>query len=262
MINFNHIKTVFSFFYKAGMRAKRTKLLFILAGIPTLIFGIVWIVTLLNPDASYPSSLFEQIGGGYFFQMYIQLLALFYGSSVISDEIEGKTLVYLTTSPASRPSILCGKFLANFAITSVIITAGLLASFLLANLPHVLHVDYLVLFAKFLGVALLAAFTYSALFIFLGTIMNRSVLMGLFIIFGWENIVYYMPGSTQNFTVVHYVKSLLPLNLTGSKGFLAVNLSASSELESILFLLLAGIFFIGLATVIFYTKEYTLSENE
>ena len=66
-----------------------------------------------------------------------------------------------------------------------------------------------------LGVLALGLLAYLAFFTFVGTFLKKSVLFGLFFSFGWENVVQYFPGSTQKFTVVHYLKSLLPYRPMG-----------------------------------------------
>ena len=92
MLNNFDIKTVFSFFLKTGMRAKRTKLFFFFSFIPVIIFIIIRIVSLVNPQTDIPvSRLFSQIASTFYFQIFIQILVLFYGSSVLNDEIENKT---------------------------------------------------------------------------------------------------------------------------------------------------------------------------
>ena len=262
MINGYDIKTLFFFFFKAGIRAKRARLFFIVSLIPTVIFIIVRIVALLNPGKSYPlSALFFQIGGIFYFQMFIQFLCLFYGSSVLNDEVDNKTLVYLTTSPISKASIITSKFMAHTLISAIIIISGLLVSFIISNFSNLLKPVYLGRLGLFLGVALMAVLAYSSFFTFLGTFLKKSILVGLFFIFGWEAIVQFLPGATQKLTISHYIKSLLPERFSGAQSFLAFRLQPSSPTEAIITLLFLTLLFLTFSIFIFYKKEFTLSDQ-
>ncbi len=90
--------------------------------------------------------------------------------------------------------------------------------------------------------------------------MKKSVLVGLFFVFGWESVVQYFPGVTQKFTIIHWIKSLLPVP-PGEGGFLIFQLQPSPVPESVIVLLTAGLLFLLLAVFIFERKEYILSDN-
>ena len=262
MINGYDIKTLFLFFFKSGIRAKRAKLFFIVSMIPSVIFIIVRIVSLFKPGSHYPfSSLFLQIGGVFYFQMYIQFLCLFYGSSVLTDEVDNKTLVYLTTSPVSRASIIVSKFMAHTLISAIIIIFGLLISFVISNFSNLLNVVYLGRLGVFLGAALLAVLAYGSLFTLLGTFMKKSILVGLFLVFGWEAIAQFLHGATQKLTIIHYIKSLLPARLSSVRSFLVFRLQPSSSTEAIITLLFITLLFLTVSIFIFYKKEFTLSDQ-
>jgi ABC-type transport system involved in multi-copper enzyme maturation permease subunit len=116
--------------------------------------------------------------------------------------------------------------------------------------------------AIFTGVALLSVITYSSLFTLLGTLLKKSILLGLFFILGWESIVQFFPGTTQKLTVTHYIKSLLPVQLSGTDSILAFQLQPSPVSESIITLLLLTVVFLAASIFIFYKKEYVLSDIE
>lgn len=262
MLNGYDIKTVFSFFFKAGIRSKRAKLFLIISLFPAVIFAIVRIVALLNPNAHFSMSiLYSQVSGLFYFQLFIQFLCLFYGSAVISDEIDNKTLVYLTTSSVSRGSILIGKFLAHFFLSAVIVVSGIVISFVVANFSNLLKLDYLETLGMFTGVALLAIAAYSGFFTMLGTLMKKSILVGIFFIFGWESIVQFFPGVTQKLTLNHYIKSLIPATFSGTQSILAFLLQPSTKAESISVLILMTFIFLAFAVLLFYKKEFLLSDE-
>jgi ABC-type transport system involved in multi-copper enzyme maturation permease subunit len=255
MKKYNAIPVIFASFFKSGLKAVRTRVFILLSLIPVLLMFIVRIV-----DASSAGDFFSKVMLSLYFQLLIPVLALFFGSTIINEELDNKTLVYLTTSPVPRRVILLGKYLAAFLLLLLVVGSGFLFSFLSAASNRLNQTAAWEELGVYLGTSLLALFCYSALFTMAGTFMKKSILMGLFFVFGWESVVQYFPGVTQKFTIIHWIKSLLPIP-PGEGGFLIFQLQPSPALESIIVLLAAGCLFLFLAVFIFQRKEYILSDN-
>jgi ABC-type transport system involved in multi-copper enzyme maturation permease subunit len=251
----NALTIIFASFFKSGFKAKRTRVFLLLALVPVLLMLSVRIV-----DAGNAPDFFSRVMLVLFFQLLIPVLALFFGSTIVNEELDNKTLVYLTTVPVRRRSVLLGKYLAAFLQAALLVGAAFLLCFLAASLARLGDAAAWEELAVFLGTSLLALFCYSALFTAAGAFMKKSILLGLFFVFGWESVVQYFPGVTQKFTIIHWVKSLLPIP-PGEGGFLIFQLQPSPVLPSILTLLAAGMFFLWLAVLIFERKEYILSDN-
>ena len=47
-----------------------------------------------------------------YLRFIVPALGLFYGTSLIADEVEDKTITYLFTRPIARGAIVLGKYLA------------------------------------------------------------------------------------------------------------------------------------------------------
>lgn len=258
----NDIKNIFSFFFKVGFRSKRSRLFLLISFIPAIIFIIIHLVQALNPDLPPPPfNLFNRIGGFFSFFLFTPLLSLFFGTSTINDEVENRTLIYLTSSPVPKSAIILGKYLANTALTMIISISGMVVSYAVANYRDLFAASSLRHLSYFFLALVLSAVAYSALFTFLGVIMKRAIVLGLFISYGWENIVQFIPGSTQRLTIIHYIKSLLPVSFdSGEKSFFTFQLQPSGAIESIITLLMIMTIFLGLSIFMFNRKEYTLSE--
>jgi hypothetical protein len=70
----------------------------------------------------------------YWVRNALPLVALFFATALIADEVEGKTITYLLTRPIGRSAILAGKFLAYLATTlSLALPAAVVTFFLLAT---------------------------------------------------------------------------------------------------------------------------------
>ncbi|MDD8012913.1 MAG: ABC transporter permease subunit [Acidobacteriota bacterium] len=258
----NHpIRILFGSFFSSGLRAKRTRVFMLLAMVPVLLMLAARVMQGVGTvSAGDVAGFFSHFMLSLYFQLLIPVLALFFGSSIVNDELDNKTLVYLTTVPVRRRSVLLGKYLAALLLAALLIIAGFLLCFLAASLTRLGDAAVWEELGLFLGTSLLALSCYSALFTALGAFMKKSILSGLFFVFGWESVVQYFPGVTQKFTIVHWVKSLLPIP-PGQNSFLSFQLQPSPALESVLVLLAASLLFLYLAIFIFERKEYILSDN-
>lgn len=164
--------------------------------------------------------IFSNIIMTFYLQFLILILALFYGTSVCSEEIEGKTLTYLVTRPVSKSAVILGKYFAYTLLVILMVVVGMIFSFLILNTSHLLDFSAYRLLLRYLGVLSLGLLSYTAFFTLFGTFLKRSILFGLLFGFGWENVIQYFPGSTQRFAIVHYLKSLLPDSTGGRFSFL------------------------------------------
>jgi len=255
-------KEIFSFFFKQGIKSKKAKIFFLLSLLPVLVLLIAKIIELTNPAARISAAdIFSKAMLIIYVQLLVPILSLLFGSLVINEEIDNKTLIYLTTAPVPKPAIIMGKYIAYILLSAIIINTGLLLCFLVINIDQLGEVSYLTQFLTFVGVGGLALIAYSAFFTLLGTLLKKSVILGLLFIFGWESVVQYFPGVTQKFTFIHYIKSLLPYTAENVK-FLVFRLEPSGTAESIVVLLILTLLSLLAASIIFKRKEYVLSDNE
>ena len=255
------IRVIFAAFLRSGLRARRTRLFILLGLLPALLMIAVRLLEGGGAvEAGASGQFFSHLMLSLYFQLLIPVLALFFGSGVVNEELDNKTLVYLTTVPVRRRDVLLGKYLAAFLLAALLVVAGFLLSFLASAIERLGDADAWGELGLFVGTALLALLCYSALFTAVGAFMKKSILLGLFFVFGWESVVQYFPGVTQKFTIVHWIKSLLPVP-PGGNSFLVFQLQPSPPLQSVLTLLVLGGLFLALAILIFERKEYILSDN-
>ena len=57
----------------------------------------------------------------FYLRFSVPVLAVFYGTSLIADEVEDKTITYLFTRPIPRGAVLVGKYLAYLACTALVV---------------------------------------------------------------------------------------------------------------------------------------------
>jgi ABC-type transport system involved in multi-copper enzyme maturation permease subunit len=190
------------------------------------------------------------------FQFVAPMLALFYSSGLLIDEMEAGTLPYLITRPIPRFKLLTGKMVASYLVQALLFLPALVLSFYIALSPS----GWSELGARFptlaidAGVALLGLAAYSGLFSLMGTVLRRPVLVGLMFVFGWQAAATYVPGTARLLTVAHYLHSLLPHeSFQGAlSGFLGGRSSVLTAIGTLVFITVATHF---LALLAFSRKE-------
>jgi hypothetical protein len=198
--------------------SRRTVFLGLIVGAPVLIALILRAVDMMNLPAMKVNG--TRVGGSgifglmmwfLFLRFIVPILGIFYGTSLIADEVEDKTITYLFTRPIFRSAVLIGKYLAYLASTVLIVLPSVMLVYFLvvpvggssipATFPSLLR--DLVLLAVGLAV-------YGALFAAVGAWVKRPVLIGLFFAFGWENFAMALPGYLKRFTIAFYTQGLVP----------------------------------------------------
>lgn len=149
-----------------------------------------------------------------FYGLLTQFCAIFYGTAIVSDEIDGKGLLYLQMRPLRKSLILLSKFAAYMVGAIILIgISHLLLTAIVQTHPR-LNDRLLILGMSFvytgsLGLGLLA---YGALAVLLSVRFKHPVLWGLLVVFGWERIttIPVMPIGIKRISITHYQLRIFP----------------------------------------------------
>jgi len=146
----------------------------------------------------------------FYLRFTVPVLGVFYGTSLMADEVEDKTITYLFTRPIPRGAVLVGKYLAYLGCTLFVVLPSVVLVYLLVvpirgslggSFPDLL---------KDLALLALGLAVYGAVFAFVGAKFKRPLLVGLIFIFGWEQAALAFPGYLKRFTVAYYLQGLVP----------------------------------------------------
>jgi ABC-type transport system involved in multi-copper enzyme maturation permease subunit len=144
-----------------------------------------------------------------FVRFIVPVLGVFYGTALVADEVEDKTITYLFTRPIQRGAVLVGKYLAYLVCTTlVVLPSVMLVYFMMVPFAEVPASFGLLL--KDLGILAIGLAVYGALFALAGAVLKRPLVIGLVFAFGWEQVALLMPGYLKRFTLAYYVQSLVP----------------------------------------------------
>lgn len=146
-----------------------------------------------------------------YIRFIVPVLGVFYGTALVADEVDDKTITYLFVRPIQRASILVGKYLAYLVCTALLVLPSLTIVFFLivpirggsvgASFPSLL---------ADLGMLLAGLACYGAVFAWVGARVKRPLVMGLIFAFGWEPAILLFPGYLKRLTVAYYLQALVP----------------------------------------------------
>ncbi|MCI4445441.1 MAG: ABC transporter permease [Candidatus Aminicenantes bacterium] len=253
---------VFSFYFFLRKKSPKTKAFFLLSWAAVLLALVIRVYNLTGNWTESGQVIFQNILMSFFLQFLIVILALFYGTSVVTEELDNKTLPYLSSRPLARAAIVIGKYLAYLTLTTLMLISAALLSYFILSLDRDFRLIDLWAGFRYSLVLTLGLAAYLSFFTFLGTWLKKPMMVGLAFGFGWESVIQYFPGSTQKLSIAHYLKSLLPQYTTssGKLGFLFIRLEPSRPLVAAAVLFLIVIFFLILAALIFTYKEYLFED--
>jgi ABC-2 type transport system permease protein len=208
-------------------------------------------------------AIFGMMIWGMYLRFIVPVLGLFYGTSLIADEVEDKTITYLFTRPIPRGAVLVGKYIAYMACTAFVVLPSVVVVYLLvvpmrgslgAAFPDLLK-DLLLLG---LGLAV-----YGAVFAFVGAKFKRPLLIGLIFVFIWEQFVLAVPGYLKQFTVMFYLQAIVP-HAMPADGFLSLAQGLFRQTPSLpvslMWLAVIWAVALWLATRIVARREYVLEQ--
>jgi len=197
--------------------SRRTVFMALVVGLPVLIALVLRVlqtmgasVLSVNNTAVTGPFIFGLMIWVFFLRFSVPVLGVFYGTSLIADEVEDKTITYLFTRPIPRGAILVGKYLAYLACTVfVVLPSVVVVWFLVVPMNGSLGANFIDLL-KDLGLLALGLAVYGAVFALIGAALKRPLLSGLVFVLGWEPLAVALPGYLKRLSVAYYIQGLVP----------------------------------------------------
>jgi ABC-2 type transport system permease protein len=206
--------------------------------------------------------------GGMIWLLYLRfivpVLGTFYGTALVADEVEDRTITYLFTRPIPRGAIVIGKYLAYLVCTVLVVLPSVMAVYLLITpvAGGSLGQTFPMLLTD-LGILALGLAVYGAVFAFIGARVPKPLVAGLVLVFGWEQVALIVPGYLRRFTVAYYLQSLVPHAMPQDDVVSAIQslfAEPPSAQSSILWLLGILVVALWLAARTVETREYVLEQ--
>ena len=250
--------------------SRRTIFMALVVGAPVLISLFLRLLDALgapvfrvNGVSMAGPAIFGLIIWVFYLRFIVPVLGVFYGTSLIADEIEDKTITYLFTRPIPKGAVLVGKFLAYLACTTLVVLPSVVIVYLsIAPLRGSLGGSFIDLLKDLVLLAIGLA-VYGAVFAFIGARFKRPLLVGLIFIFGWEQAALVFPGYLKKFTVAYYLQAMVPHAMPNDSVVSLIQgifRETPSLVESLVWLAVILVVFLWLAAVSVERKEYVLEQ--
>jgi ABC-type transport system involved in multi-copper enzyme maturation permease subunit len=251
--------------------SRRSVFLGLLLGLPVVMAAAIRTIDLLyrsgvnvNGVRIQGATIFGLMVWGLYIRFIIPVLGVFFGTSLIADEVDDKTITYLFTRPIPRRAVLIGKYLAYLVCTVLLVLPSVMIVFFLivptgggsiaAAFPSLL---------KDFGMLAIGLAAYGAVFALVGTRIKRPLIVGLVFAFGWEPAVLLFPGYMKRLTVAYYMQALVTHEMPQDSA-VSVLMQVFREVPSIPVSLLAlAVIVVGavwLAGRTVEDKEYVLEQ--
>ncbi len=209
-----------------------------------------------------------------YLRIIVPITLVFLGTAAFGDEWEGGTACYVVGTPVPRSMLVIGRWIVSFARGLILLAPSLVLVYVLAemrdlrsggmamgaNLPNLLW--------TLVGVGLVV-FGYAAVFLLIGLVLRRSVMVSLIFVMFFEGFVSNLPHGFAVLSLSYHARNLL-YRMTGALGFKPLELGnmhghgevlptepASSAMDSVTFIVVYTALMLALATWLLRRKEFT-----
>ncbi len=253
--------------------SRRSVFLALLVGGPVLLAAAIRLATDLAPLFLHArrdppiegATLFGMMIWLLYVRIIVPVLGVFYGTALIADEVDDKTITYLFTRPIPRRAVLIGKYLSYLACTTLLLLPSVVAVyFLIVPINEGSIGRSFPLLVADLGVLVAGLIAYGAVFALVGARLKRPLVLGLVFAFGWEPGVLLVPGYLKRATVAYYLQALLPHEMPLDPGTIGVLTQMfdrfPSATESLAWLAAATVSALWRASRAVENREYVLEQ--
>lgn len=162
-------------------RAKKTLVLLAVQLLPVL-FALVYVFF----DDIDGLAIFSKTVERVMFPFLIPLAAIFYGGPALVDEMEGRTLTYLTLRPVPKPILFLGKWLAGTTMAAALVMLPIVSLLVIVMIAAGgTGGSSFGSIAQILAASALGTAAYTAIFACLGAVAAKSLFPGIvyFVVF-------------------------------------------------------------------------------
>jgi ABC-2 type transport system permease protein len=173
--------------YRQALPVKRTIALLLLQIAPATIY----LVATSNRTEEFAYQGAIEIGMTTYFALVLPVVAIVIGAGVLGNERRDLTLSFIALRPIPRAMIATGKLVAASAAAFTVNAVGALA----LGLTHVVRFGSPDLILGLLVGSLLATIAYAAIYVPVGFLTDRAVIIGMAYLLVVENgLVFLLPG--------------------------------------------------------------------
>lgn len=212
-----------------------------------------------NPDTETVATAVQNGLDRGFLRLLVYLLPFLFASGVVAEEVEGRTLGFLTARPVSRWALGAGKYLASITLAVPLLAAGMLIVHLacFATLPGAL-VDELLRTLRVIGACSLLACCYAAFCMLWGAVaVEAAGIVATLHLAVLEFGMSLVPGPIRLLSMNYIASQLAGLE---KSGLFADMTPAVPPLTASIVLTVVTLVFFGLSLLAVATSEFRFSK--
>ena len=173
--------------------------------------------------------------------------------NLFRGEVVDRSLHYYFLSPVKREILVAGKYLSGLVTSLVLfVTMTALCIFFLylplgysSAMNHLFDGPGLNQALTYLSIVVLACIGYGAVFMVIGLFFRNPIIPAV-ILYGWEFINFLLPPMLKKLSVIHYLRSLMPVPI--DDGPFAVGVEPTSAWVTVPGLILVTIAVLAMAS--------------
>jgi ABC-type transport system involved in multi-copper enzyme maturation permease subunit len=204
-------------------------------------------------------AMFSDTVEGVMFPFLIPLAAVFYGGPTLVDEMEGRTLTYLTLRPVAKPALFLGKWLAGATVAVGLVLVPVLSLLAISAIAAGGFGTSFLTIAQILLATVLGTACLTAIFAALGALVAKSLFAGIMYFVLVELIFSFLP-VLELLSVRFHMRSIAGFNAESSLGMLdQLIFDEPLVLDWWIGVLILGLFCgvaAAIGATIFNTKQY------
>lgn len=224
------VGAIFRLEIEKNFLSRRSILIYLLALLP--LFPLL-ILALVNPpgdewkDFNQYSMIYAILYNGLILRTVVFFGSAWIFMNLFRGELVDRSLHYYFLSAVRREVLVVGKYFSGLVTSIILFTGTTVISMLLLYFPH-FYSQSLRYFTEgrglsqiltYAGITMLACVGYGAFFLVVGLFVRNPIIPAV-VLYLWEWLNFLLPPLLKKISVIHYLNSLLPVQL--SEGPFAV----------------------------------------
>ncbi|MFW5928614.1 MAG: hypothetical protein ACOCSL_05355 [Thermoplasmatota archaeon] len=136
------------------------------------------------------------------------IITMVYGSTLIRDEIEDKSITMILTSSLKRVLVYVSYYLSLIITMSIVMILIVSTGFFSFVGISKITADAMTVYYGMIGLVIIGSIVYSSLFLFFSVLIDKPIYLGLFYAFIWEVFVGSLPGKIKQVSINYYLKCM------------------------------------------------------
>ncbi len=233
-----------------------------LAGLPILLGALIGHARRTHIDLARAHMIHETLLRSLFLHFVVFFSGVLFGFATMRQELQEQTLHYLLLAPIRRWVVTLAKLAACLTLSAALCSIGLWGQYVALALPaagpdglaqDLIAGGWALSLAREAGVLALGLLAYGSLAMLMGSFF-KSVFWVL-LVFAWETATPYLPTLMKNWTITHYLHSLLPVPIQGQQRLFELLGEPAGAALSLGAIFGASAIFIACSIAAFQTRE-------